>query len=250
MPEGPQIRALAARLRAALRNAVLMRVEQGADQKVSNVVREVSAGLGSAPVDFITSRGKLLLIRAGALHILIHLRLSGEFGPADACSGHVLLKFTFDVGVYTLTDPRKLAQCTFTDAAGAAAAFADLGPDVMSDTFSSTVLGSALGGTAAIGAALVNQRLVAGIGNCIRSEALWLARIAPDRPAQSLSAAEVGRLHSALRTICTEQYSCEISGTPYVTRVYKRRVDKYGAAVKKQKMGSLMIYWVPTRQTT
>src|SRR5262249_49800607 len=49
--------------------------------------------------------------------------------------------------------------------------------------------------------AIMNQSVVGGIGNIYADESLWRARLHPRRPANSLSDAEVRRLHRAIRAV-------------------------------------------------
>jgi formamidopyrimidine-DNA glycosylase len=70
----------------------------------------------------------------------------------------------------------------------------------MSPRFTAHGLGHSLSGrTAAIKALILDQRIVAGVGNIYADEALFRARIHPRRPGGSLSPAEVSRLHRAIR---------------------------------------------------
>jgi len=88
----------------------------------------------------------------------------------------------------------------------AAAAWADiertLGPEPLEARFTAARLGERLAGRRApIKNVLLDQRRVAGVGNIYASEALFRARIDPRRGAGSLEAAEVGRLHRAIRAV-------------------------------------------------
>lgn len=248
MPEGPQVRALAARLRAGMlgrRLVALVAAEPTAETVDANAV------LGTPQVfDFIVSRGKLLGLRAGTVHLLLHLRLSGEVVP-EARAG-AMLQIVTDAGTWSLIDVRRIAKWSIVDAAGAREAIAALGPDaatVTREAFAARVGGS--GG--AIGNVIVDQAVVAGVGNCMRSEILWRARIAPGRAANSLSATELGRLYESLGVVYAEQFRAATeTGSLHAEgamRVYKRKVDRDGAVVTKQKMGSLMVYWVSSRQS-
>ena len=82
----------------------------------------------------------------------------------------------------------------------AASTLARLGPDAYADLPSSAWLANRLHGrTAPIKALLLDQRIVAGVGNIYADEALHQARLAPHRPAGGLSPAEVKALRSAIR---------------------------------------------------
>jgi formamidopyrimidine-DNA glycosylase len=75
----------------------------------------------------------------------------------------------------------------------------ELGPDAQGITLREFRAALARGRTAPVKARLLDQSAVAGIGNLLADQALWLARVNPARPVGELSAAEVQRLHRAVR---------------------------------------------------
>ena len=78
----------------------------------------------------------------------------------------------------------------------------DLGPEPLSPSFTPDVLAAALAGRqTSVKAALLNQALVAGLGNIYVDEALFCARIHPARPAGTLTEEEVARLHGCIRRV-------------------------------------------------
>ena len=97
-----------------------------------------------------------------------------------------------DGGRLMLVDPRRLGRVRLDPPVEA------LGPDAQTITageFRSAVRR----GTAPIKARLMDQHVIAGIGNLLADEMLWLARINPARPVDDLTAADVERLLRALR---------------------------------------------------
>jgi formamidopyrimidine-DNA glycosylase len=76
------------------------------------------------------------------------------------------------------------------------------GPEPLNGTFTVPAFRKTLQGrTAPIKPLLLSQRIVAGLGNIYVDEALFLARIHPERPAGTLTPAEVKRLHAAIQTV-------------------------------------------------
>lgn len=76
-----------------------------------------------------------------------------------------------------------------------ASAFAGLGPDPFADSLTAELLGERFAKTSApIKVAMMDQAKIAGVGNIYASESLWRAKISPFRAANSLTAAERGRL--------------------------------------------------------
>src|SRR6185312_16916159 len=110
--------------------------------------------------------------------------------------------FTLDDGRrLAYTDPRKFGRIALV-APGAAlpAALAALGPEPLEEAFTPAALQARLvGRRGAIKAALLDQRVVAGLGNIYADEALYRAQIHPLRAAGSLTPDEVARLHAGIQ---------------------------------------------------
>jgi formamidopyrimidine-DNA glycosylase len=153
--------------------------------------------------------GKFLLVPLddGAETLVIHLRMSGQL--LLCAPDHPLARHTH--AVLGLSDGRELRFVdprTFGElfvAESPVAALAHLGPDPLSAGWSAAVLRRGLAGrTARLKLLLMDQRFVAGIGNIYSDEALFEARLRFDRPAGSLDAGEVARLHRAVRSTLRE----------------------------------------------
>jgi formamidopyrimidine-DNA glycosylase len=142
----------------------------------------------------------------------IHLGMSGKIVISDgqgsevdggdywdrgrATGDHRYSRFsvTFDDGgSLLLVDPRRLGRVRLDPPVEA------LGPDAREITPAQfrTVLAR---GTAPVKARLLNQEAIAGIGNLLADQVLWLAKVAPARPVQDLTRPDVDRLLRALRT--------------------------------------------------
>ena len=82
--------------------------------------------------------------------------------------------------------------------------FGSMGPEPLGDGFDGAYLAAALDGRAApIKAMLLDQRIVAGLGNIYVCDALNLARIAPGREAGRIARARLDRLADAVKTVLT-----------------------------------------------
>lgn len=80
-----------------------------------------------------------------------------------------------------------------------------LGPEPLSDSFTPIDLHQAvMGRRAAIKSLLLNQKVVAGLGNIYADEALFLAGLDPRRPGHTLTLADCSRLHSSIRYILAD----------------------------------------------
>ncbi|MEW8978132.1 MAG: bifunctional DNA-formamidopyrimidine glycosylase/DNA-(apurinic or apyrimidinic site) lyase [Symbiobacterium sp.] len=166
------------------------------------------AELEGARFTDIERRGKYLLFRLGPALLVAHLRMSGHLyisAPERPREKHLHVVFHLDDGSeLRYADQRKFGgfHLVGPDGRGLPPGLMHLGPEPLSDEFTVERLAAALSGRRTpVKAALLNQELVAGLGNIYADEALFCARIHPARPAGSLTAAEVERLHGCIRRV-------------------------------------------------
>jgi formamidopyrimidine-DNA glycosylase len=127
-------------------------------------------------------------------------------------SDHIRLSFRLKRSGETVCycDQRRLGRIAwFADADEAERAFArSHGPDALAITCED--LATRLAQTRrGIKPTLLDQKVLAGVGNIYADEILFRSRIHPERPAAALKAAELGRLHDALRAVLTEAIAAE-----------------------------------------
>ena len=153
-------------------------------------------------------QGKYLLGDVGdGLTWVVHLGMSGRMSvarPGEPEAPHTAVVLTLDDGPEVrFVDPRTFGHtAVLTSEELAAAGPARLGPDALDALPRSPALAARLAGrTAPIKPLLLDQRLVAGLGNIYADEVLFRARLRPDRPAGSLEHDEVRALRRAVRPV-------------------------------------------------
>lgn len=150
----------------------------------------------------IERRGKhqLLHLEGGAL-LHVHFRLDGDWvavGATAPLPAHARVSFVLGRRRLALTDPRALCSVRYL-AAGADPGL-DLGPEPEDPTFTAAELRRRLSTRRVpIKPLLLDQRLLAGVGNIYAQEACWHARIHPAARADRLTLAQVTRLLAGLR---------------------------------------------------
>jgi formamidopyrimidine-DNA glycosylase len=152
----------------------------------------------------VERRGKhqLLHLDDGSV-VHVHFRMTGDWdigrvGEDDPPFARAALEFD-DGTRASLVDSRALATLALHDSSDA---LPDLGPEPFDAAFTATSLGAALARRRGpIKPALLDQRVVAGLGNIYVAEALWLARISPRARAATLSDARRRRLVQAIRRV-------------------------------------------------
>lgn len=242
MPELPEVETIRRGLAATLlgRQIVHVRVLW---QPSLDVCKE--SELAGRRMVGVRRRGKLLVCDLdNDGHLLVHPMMTGQFVVVDGdrtlfAGGHptpsmlesmpnsttrVVLRFAGGRALY-FNDQRKFGWLRLVDDAGLAADpfLARLGPEPLEPGFTLDAFRAQLRrhAHAAIKAVLLDQTVVAGIGNIYADESLHLARVHPGRPAVSLSPAESRRLHTAIRS--TLACAVESGGTSFADYVNMAR---------------------------
>ncbi len=132
-----------------------------------------------------------------------HMEDNGIAGPSYEKHDHVILQFD-DGATLTFTDHRRFGMVELipAHALDSHASLASLGPEPLGNEFSPGLLENQLRKrTAPIKNVLLDQKVVAGIGNIYASEALWRSGIAPESKAREISTPRIERLHRAIREV-------------------------------------------------
>jgi len=204
MPELPEVEVLARHLAPAVRQRKIQRVDVRRPRVIlPGTVEEFSRKLQGATFVELTRRGKYLLFemrdRNGAGFPLVgHLGMTGRMylQPAKtALPKHAAVVLGLGSENFVFEDTRYFGRLTLDDSAIAA-----LGPEPLGEAFTAEYFALALRRSAqAIKVKLLDQQLVAGVGNIYASEALFRAGISPRLAARSLKPEQVARLRQAIR---------------------------------------------------
>lgn len=209
MPELPEVETVMRGLDARLTGRVIARAVLHREDIRFPVPPELPRILTGATVLGFRRRGKFLLMRLNnGWSMLIHLGMSGRmlFDTAPVPHEHLTLE-TADGCRVAFVDPRRfgILDLVRTEAEDSHKLLASMGPEPLGNTFSGAVLAAACKGrTAPIKAVILDQRVVAGIGNIYASEALFRAGIDPRRAAGRISAPRLETLAAAIRATLIE----------------------------------------------
>jgi len=151
----------------------------------------------------LTRRGKYLVFQLDECGLLLaHLKMSGSLlvGLGEPPPYTRAVIHLDDGSAIFFRDPRKFGRLQLVEEN--CEALCKLGPEPLSSEFSPEKLTNILSKRKApIKAVLLDQCLIAGIGNMYADEALFHSGIHPSMPANSLSADEVGHLHRAIQEV-------------------------------------------------
>lgn len=207
MPELPEVETTVAGLRAVLQGAVLTRVEPRRADLRWPIPVDLRQRMTGATVTGLSRRAKYGLIETDRGDMMIfHLGMSGRWRIDPVAIGthdHLLLE-TGSGHVLALNDPRRFGSLDLvrSDAWQAYSPFTRMGPEPLGPDFDTARLAAALKGKAtSIKAALLDQRIVAGLGNIYVCEALNMAGIAPTRAAGKISRPRLAVLVEAIRDV-------------------------------------------------
>jgi formamidopyrimidine-DNA glycosylase len=169
------------------------------------------ADVAGRRIDAVRRRAKLLVLDlspapggAQAAHLAVHLKMTGRLWIAQAAAEpprHVRFQLFLDDGnALFFQDQRRFGTCRLTADLSSWPFFAALGPEPLETA--PKALAARLGKkTARIKALLLDQTVVAGVGNIYADESLFAAGIRPDARACDISAARRTKLFAALQRI-------------------------------------------------
>ena len=214
MPELPEVETVRRGLQRHLVGRRIETVEVGRERTVRRTSREaLIAGLSDTVVERADRRGKYLVLPLDSGDaLMIHLRMSGQVLLADGGSirpPHTHVVMHLDDGHEAwFVDPRTFGEVVVFDPERIEhelPELARLGVDPIADPFDVDVLRAALGTSRrALKPMLLDQHVIAGIGNIYADEILHRARLRPDRPASSLDRRRVRELHRAIVAVLGE----------------------------------------------
>ena len=214
MPELPEVETVRRGLQEHLVGRTITSVEVGRERVVRRTSREALIdGLTNTTVVAAQRRGKYLLLPLDSGDsMMIHLRMSGQVLLADGGARrppHTHVVMHLDDGHEAwFVDPRTFGEVVVyapdrVDVELPSVAL--LGVDPIADEFPRSQLRSIVRSTSkALKPLLLDQQMIAGIGNIYADETLHRARLRPDRPAKSIDAPATWRLHAAIVDILTE----------------------------------------------
>jgi len=270
MPEGPEVTVITNSLNKLLKNKTLLKIKILPGGKYENKAPDnYLKFVKNLPlkVDGIKNKGKLIYWRFSNDNIMLnHLNMTG-FWSIDKIYKHSALKFIFEDNlILYYTDIRRFGRVEFAKEFNEIEdILKDLGPDVVNDkgflfkTFSEIAEKKK---KLNITKFLMNQHIISGIGNYLKSEILYESRISPHRTVGSLDKSELKELYINIKKI--PQLSLQFNGmskSDYkdidgkkgdfekFLKVYCRLKDNDGNKIIKEKTkDSRTTYWVPDLQ--
>ena len=213
MPELPEVETIMRGLKARLEGQLIARVVVNRPDLRWALPPALATRLTGTRILGFRRRGKYILMRlSSGDSVLLHLGMSGRLvlTPArrNAVERHEHIVFETENGARVgLIDPRRFGAVDLvpTDDEDRHKLLASLGPEPLDPAFTPAALSASLARrNTPVKAALLDQRIVAGLGNIYVSEALFRAGISPRRAARTIPGARAERLVPAIRATLLE----------------------------------------------
>ncbi|WP_170343118.1 bifunctional DNA-formamidopyrimidine glycosylase/DNA-(apurinic or apyrimidinic site) lyase [Ruegeria arenilitoris] len=220
MPELPEVETVRRGLAPAMEGVVVERADVNRPDLRWPFPERMAERLTGQRVERLRRRSKYILADlSGGETLLIHLGMSGRMTvsgdplgqfvhchPMPQKHDHVVFHMANGARI-TFNDPRRFGAMDLMPTATAEQhkLLAVLGPEPLGNDFNETYLIDAFRGRATpVKAALLDQRIVAGLGNIYVCEALYRARVSPRRKSGQISTGRVGALVPVIRTVLAE----------------------------------------------
>ena len=280
MPELPEVETVRRGLERQTQGFTIERVEVLRARAIASppVPEQFCSAVEGCSVEQWMRRGKYLMARltrsgAEAGHWGVHLRMTGQFlwmeSPKDPCS-HTRVRFWNPKGQeLRFVDLRSFGEMWWVPPGepleSVMTGLKRLGPEPFSAAFTPQYLqGKLKGSSRAIKTALLDQALVAGVGNIYADESLFMSRIAPEERAGALKPKQLERLHEALVEVLTTSIGAggttfsdfrDLTGTNgnygNAAWVYRRTGEPCrvcGTPIRRDKLGGRSSHWCPSCQ--
>ncbi len=238
MPELPEVETVRADLQAVLKNKKILEVQILSARSAQPSGEFLEKNLVGRSFLGAERLGKLLIFPLDKkLFLLVHLRMTGQLIYVDhvglRAGGHsdhgksenisrasfpnrhtrIILKLSGGATIY-FNDLRKFGFLRLVDEDGLKLAKKSFGVEPLSSEFTAKNLEKLLAGKKQkIKPFLLNQKFIAGLGNIYVDEALFAARIRPDRFASSLSLLEIKKLQAVIQKII--KLAIKLRGTTF-----------------------------------
>jgi formamidopyrimidine-DNA glycosylase len=228
MPELPEVEAVAQTLRTLVerRRIRCVHVLHAIATKPQNPSRIARLANGQR-IHSVQRKGKYLWLQLAHGIITLHFKLDGqllwfsnakkmfEVANQKEAGVHVDVAFELDKGVLGFADGRHFGRVYVYESEEACPALTGLGVDAISLDFTAARLAELLAASRRpLKEFLLDQSRVAGVGNIYSCESLWHAKLNPLRRANSLNAAEAGRLHKAIVSVLARALECCLHPPP------------------------------------
>ncbi len=199
MPELPEVETVRRDLEKAVLGRTLLSVEVSEPRLLQHCTQsQLEKMLCGNPLKAMDRRGKLLLFNFGLHCAVVHLRMSGWF--SENPGSHTRMVWRFEGKTIYFDDTRRFGTLHLveTDQMQRCPPLEGLGLEPLGSAFTADALQSMFNSAREVKRLLLDQAKVVGVGNIYACEALYRARIHPQKPVNRISKQKTKRLHQAI----------------------------------------------------
>lgn len=212
MPELPEVETVKRSLAPVLLEKTIVKVEVYLEKAVKPSSARLKKVLPGQNVRNVERRGKYLILTLEQEdRVVFHLRMTGQllYQPHETpLAKHTTIRFSLDDGCdLRMVDQRKFGTVNLIPAGDQTAApkgLLTLGPEPLNETALFSLKQAAGRRKGPVKGLLLDQKVIAGLGNIYTDEALFIAGVNPSKPANSLAEGEWDRLYQAICTVVEE----------------------------------------------
>lgn len=209
MPELPEVETVCNGLRPHLEQRRIISVTLNRPNLRTEFHPKFKELVSGRKVQNLNRRGKYMILQMDQGALIMHLGMSGSFrvaGSAFETQKHDHAVFMTDQDKAIIyNDPRRFGFIDWVETENAYKPFQIMGPEPLGNAFSAPVLKTRLKGrNSPIKTALLDQSVVAGLGNIYVCEALYRAGISPLKKAQAVPLLKLERLCAAIKDVLRE----------------------------------------------
>lgn len=258
MPELPEVQTVAREVAAVIIGHKMAKIQA---YKPETLIGNIDVKPGV--VKRVSTRGKFIIISAQNTDILVHLRMTGKLLSTPEPPTHCRATFFFDdIAPLYFDDARRFGRIWVQPSGSEFTPLVKLGPEPLKPQFDGPILAKNLHGKKqCIKTALLDQTVVAGLGNIYVCEVLYRMRLNPNTPAGTISMKTAGLLADTIKEVLTlalEHNGTTISdyrrvddkkgGFQNFLQVYGKKQCPLGHEIKRDKHAGRSTYWCPQCQ--
>ncbi len=257
MPEGPEVSLMAHLINEKYKNCILKNIKIVSGRYIRHgIPKELSDFIKNklpSKIIHVRTKGKFLYIELdNGLYLTLSLGLTGHIVFSQ--DKHTHYHFITDCGIFYLEDMRNFATIHVLNNSELEKKLSKIGPDLLHEDIDDNLFIERIRKykNKPIATVLLDQKVVSGIGNYIRADGLYKAKICPFRIVDSLNDNELKKIKKEVKKIMDWAYKSHIQHKfmrSYKFLVYGRKLtDKKEEVIAQPLEKGRSIYWVPTVQ--
>lgn len=260
MPEGPEVKLFVDKLNSIYKNKTIKLVEVNTGRYIKNPIKNLNI-LKNLTINSFNCKGKFIWIDLGEVIVFNTLGMTGSWNNRQTKHTRISFKFTEGDNLY-FNDIRNFGTFKIKTRQDLEKKLKTIGPDMLSNPPKDFVTIIRKYRNKNICEVLMNQKIISGVGNYIKAEALWYAKINPHSVIKNIPDLNIEILGKAIEFVINKSYKSQgASIKDYYTFegesgnatnefvVYSKSLDPYQKLVIKEKTpDKRTTHWVKERQ--